>query len=195
MLSQERCCKYWPTDRSEKYQYYVVDPISEQEYSTFVMRDFKVKDAKVSLESSDLQIKHNMYQLFVPPSVLLLSCHTQERQCRRLLSITGLGFDVDNGNDSVPRRSEIATSMEMMTTALMLISYYAFLSNNLRNFAVRNNTSQAACLQSGWRSRIAIQCSYIQAPALNTNDVCSGLNSNSKDNGQQNGHFSYTNRG
>ncbi|KAK2569595.1 Receptor-type tyrosine-protein phosphatase delta [Acropora cervicornis] len=43
---RERCCKYWPTDRSEKYQYYVVDPISEQEYSTFVMRDFKVKDAK-----------------------------------------------------------------------------------------------------------------------------------------------------
>ena len=78
MLSQERCCKYWPTDRSEKYQYYVVDPISEQEYSTFVMRDFKVKDAKVSLESCDSQIKHNMYQLFVPPSVLLVSCHTQD---------------------------------------------------------------------------------------------------------------------
>lgn len=150
MLSQERCFKYWPTDRSEKYQYFVVDPISEQEYSTFVMRDFKVKDAKVSLESSDLQIKHNMCQPFVPPSVLLLSCHTQERQCRRLLSITGLGFDVDKGNDSVPRRSEIAISMVMMTTALMLISYYAFLSNNLRNFAVRNDTSQAACLQSGW---------------------------------------------
>lgn len=78
MFSQERCYKYWPTDRSEKYQYYVVDPISEQEYSTFVMRDFKVKDAKVSLESSDLQIKHNMCQPFVPPSVLLVSCHTQD---------------------------------------------------------------------------------------------------------------------
>lgn len=56
MLSQERCCKYWPTDRSEKYQYYVVDPISEQEYPTFVIRDFKVKDAMVSLDSIDLRI-------------------------------------------------------------------------------------------------------------------------------------------
>ena len=48
MYLQERCCKYWPTDRSAKYQYYVVDPVSEQDFTTYVIRDFKVKDAMVS---------------------------------------------------------------------------------------------------------------------------------------------------
>lgn len=43
--NRERCCKYWPTDRSAKYQYYVVDPVSEQDFTTYVIRDFKVKDA------------------------------------------------------------------------------------------------------------------------------------------------------
>ncbi|KAJ7372548.1 hypothetical protein OS493_019057 [Desmophyllum pertusum] len=41
---RERCYKYWPTDRSAKHQYYVVDPVSEQEFPHFVIRDFKVKD-------------------------------------------------------------------------------------------------------------------------------------------------------
>lgn len=43
--NRERCFKYWPSDRSAKYQYYVVDPVSEQEFPTFIVRDFKVKDA------------------------------------------------------------------------------------------------------------------------------------------------------
>lgn len=43
--NRERCYKYWPSDRSAKHQYYVVDPVSEQEFPTFVIRDFKVKDA------------------------------------------------------------------------------------------------------------------------------------------------------
>lgn len=41
---RERCYKYWPTDRSAKHQYYVVDPVSEQEFAQFVVREFKVKD-------------------------------------------------------------------------------------------------------------------------------------------------------
>ncbi|XP_022803027.1 tyrosine-protein phosphatase Lar-like [Stylophora pistillata] len=41
---RERCYKYWPTDRSAKHQYYVVDPVSEQEFAQFVVREFKVRD-------------------------------------------------------------------------------------------------------------------------------------------------------
>ncbi|XP_048580737.1 tyrosine-protein phosphatase Lar isoform X2 [Nematostella vectensis] len=42
----EKCYKYWPTDRSARHQYYIVDPIAEHEYPQFVIRDFKVKDAR-----------------------------------------------------------------------------------------------------------------------------------------------------
>lgn len=41
---RERCYQYWPTDRSAKHQYYIVDPVSEQEFPQFVIREFKVKD-------------------------------------------------------------------------------------------------------------------------------------------------------
>ena len=44
---QERCFKYWPDDRSARHQYYIVDPVSEQEFAQFLIRDFKVKDARV----------------------------------------------------------------------------------------------------------------------------------------------------
>lgn len=48
MIYQEKCYKYWPTERSARHQYYIVDPVAEQEYAQFVIRDFKVKDARVS---------------------------------------------------------------------------------------------------------------------------------------------------
>ncbi|XP_020616069.1 receptor-type tyrosine-protein phosphatase delta-like [Orbicella faveolata] len=41
---RDHCYKYWPTDRSAKHQYYVVDPVTEQDFPNFVIRDFKVKD-------------------------------------------------------------------------------------------------------------------------------------------------------
>ena len=44
---QEKCFQYWPEDRSARHQYFIVDPVAEQEFQQFVIRDFKVKDARV----------------------------------------------------------------------------------------------------------------------------------------------------
>lgn len=39
---QEKCCLYWPNDRSQRYQCFVVDPIAEYNLSQYTLREFKV---------------------------------------------------------------------------------------------------------------------------------------------------------
>jgi len=45
---QEKCHQYWPTERSARYQYYVVDPMAEYNMPQYILREFKVTDARVS---------------------------------------------------------------------------------------------------------------------------------------------------
>jgi protein tyrosine phosphatase len=45
-MGREKCAIYWPTDRSVRYQYFVVDPIAEYDMSQYVLREFKVTDAR-----------------------------------------------------------------------------------------------------------------------------------------------------
>ena len=60
--SQEVCYEYWPTDRSSRHQYYIVDPVAEQEFATFIVREFKVKDARVRYLSRYFTMsKHRVY--------------------------------------------------------------------------------------------------------------------------------------
>ena len=45
---QEKCYQYWPSERSARYQYFVVDPLAEYNMPHYVLREFKVTDARVA---------------------------------------------------------------------------------------------------------------------------------------------------
>lgn len=47
---QEKCHQYWPAERSARYQYFVVDPMAEYNMPQYILREFKVTDARVSLK-------------------------------------------------------------------------------------------------------------------------------------------------
>jgi len=46
---QEKCHQYWPTERSARYQYFVVDPMAEYNMPQYILREFKVTDARVGV--------------------------------------------------------------------------------------------------------------------------------------------------
>lgn len=48
---QEKCHQYWPAERSARYQYFVVDPMAEYNMPQYILREFKVTDARVSASS------------------------------------------------------------------------------------------------------------------------------------------------
>ncbi|KAG1702048.1 Tyrosine-protein phosphatase Lar [Nymphon striatum] len=45
-MGREKCHAYWPSERSARYQYFVVDPIAEYNMPQYIMREFKVTDAR-----------------------------------------------------------------------------------------------------------------------------------------------------
>lgn len=47
-LLQEKCCHYWPNDRSQRYHCFVVDPIAEYNLAQYTLREFKVSDRHVN---------------------------------------------------------------------------------------------------------------------------------------------------
>lgn len=49
LCPQEKCHQYWPAERSARYQYFVVDPMAEYNMPQYILREFKVTDARVSL--------------------------------------------------------------------------------------------------------------------------------------------------
>jgi len=51
---QEKCHQYWPTERSARYQYFVVDPTAEYNMPQYILREFKVTDARVGIPLSSL---------------------------------------------------------------------------------------------------------------------------------------------
>ena len=46
---REKCFEYWPTERSARYQYFVVDPLNEYNMPQYIVREFKVTDARVNM--------------------------------------------------------------------------------------------------------------------------------------------------
>ncbi|XP_028448094.1 receptor-type tyrosine-protein phosphatase S isoform X6 [Perca flavescens] len=42
----EKCHQYWPAERSARYQYFVVDPMAEYNMPQYILREFKVTDAR-----------------------------------------------------------------------------------------------------------------------------------------------------
>ena len=51
IIFQEKCHQYWPSERSARYQYFVVDPMAEYNMPQYILREFKVTDARVSCVS------------------------------------------------------------------------------------------------------------------------------------------------
>lgn len=45
-MGREKCHQYWPSDRSIRYQFFVVDPIAEYNMPQYILREFKVTDAR-----------------------------------------------------------------------------------------------------------------------------------------------------
>ncbi|KAF4525355.1 hypothetical protein B566_EDAN007837 [Ephemera danica] len=45
-MGRDKCQQYWPSDRSVRYSYFVVDPIAEYNMPQYVLREFKVTDAR-----------------------------------------------------------------------------------------------------------------------------------------------------
>lgn len=45
-MSREKCHQYWPAERSARYQYFVVDPMAEYNMPQYILREFKVTDAR-----------------------------------------------------------------------------------------------------------------------------------------------------
>nr|AAA75407.1 receptor-linked protein tyrosine phosphatase [Rattus norvegicus] len=45
-MGREKCHQYWPAERSARYQYFVVDPMAEYNMPEYILREFKVTDAR-----------------------------------------------------------------------------------------------------------------------------------------------------
>jgi netrin-G3 ligand len=46
-MGREKCHQYWPSERSQRYLYFVVDPITEYNMPQYILREFKITDARV----------------------------------------------------------------------------------------------------------------------------------------------------
>ena len=45
-MGREKCSQYWPSDRSQRYQCFVVEPLAEYNMPQYLLREFKVTDAR-----------------------------------------------------------------------------------------------------------------------------------------------------
>ncbi|XP_025017927.1 tyrosine-protein phosphatase Lar isoform X2 [Tetranychus urticae] len=45
-MGRDKCHHYWPSERSQRYLYFVVDPITEYNMPQYILREFKVTDAR-----------------------------------------------------------------------------------------------------------------------------------------------------
>uniref|UniRef100_A0A8B9LCA9 protein-tyrosine-phosphatase n=1 Tax=Astyanax mexicanus TaxID=7994 RepID=A0A8B9LCA9_ASTMX len=56
-MGREKCHQYWPAERSARYQYFVVDPMAEYNMPQYILREFKVTDARVSQTTHNIGVK------------------------------------------------------------------------------------------------------------------------------------------
>ena len=45
-MGREKCAQYWPSERSARYQYFVVDPLAEYNMPQYILREFKVRPGR-----------------------------------------------------------------------------------------------------------------------------------------------------
>ncbi|XP_078025220.1 protein tyrosine phosphatase receptor type Fa isoform X5 [Epinephelus lanceolatus] len=74
-MGQEKCHQYWPAERSARYQYFVVDPMAEYNMPQYILREFKVTDAREGAV--------DLFEL-LPISVSNFLCVHQDGQSRTI---------------------------------------------------------------------------------------------------------------
>uniref|UniRef100_A0A3Q2PUH7 protein-tyrosine-phosphatase n=1 Tax=Fundulus heteroclitus TaxID=8078 RepID=A0A3Q2PUH7_FUNHE len=62
-MGREKCHQYWPAERSARYQYFVVDPMAEYNMPQYILREFKVTDARLLCGS--VPERHASFSLFL----------------------------------------------------------------------------------------------------------------------------------
>ena len=55
-MGREKCAQYWPSERSARYQYFVVDPLAEYNMPQYILREFKVRGQAGNQNINDFQI-------------------------------------------------------------------------------------------------------------------------------------------
>ncbi|VDN13202.1 unnamed protein product [Dibothriocephalus latus] len=55
---QEHSYPYWPSKRSARYQYYVIDPMVEYNMPTYTLREFKVTDTRAGVSRTVRQFQY-----------------------------------------------------------------------------------------------------------------------------------------
>uniref|UniRef100_A0A8C2DQU5 Receptor-type tyrosine-protein phosphatase F n=1 Tax=Cyprinus carpio TaxID=7962 RepID=A0A8C2DQU5_CYPCA len=69
-MGREKCHQYWPAERSARYQYFVVDPMAEYNMPQYILREFKVTDARVRASITCRYLPEECYLcLFFHPNV------------------------------------------------------------------------------------------------------------------------------
>uniref|UniRef100_A0A671L592 Receptor-type tyrosine-protein phosphatase F n=1 Tax=Sinocyclocheilus anshuiensis TaxID=1608454 RepID=A0A671L592_9TELE len=69
-MGREKCHQYWPAERSARYQYFVVDPMAEYNMPQYILREFKVTDARVRASITCRNLPEECYLcLFFYPNV------------------------------------------------------------------------------------------------------------------------------
>ncbi|KAM7388822.1 hypothetical protein PAMP_024969 [Pampus punctatissimus] len=63
-MGREKCHQYWPAERSARYQYFVVDPMAEYNMPQYILREFKVTDAREW--AGDLCVSYLQYVTVCP---------------------------------------------------------------------------------------------------------------------------------
>lgn len=48
-MGREKCVQYWPTDRSTRYGYFLVDPVGAYNMPQYLLSEFKVTDSRVRI--------------------------------------------------------------------------------------------------------------------------------------------------
>lgn len=57
-MLQEHSYPYWPSKRSARYQYYIIDPMVEYNMPTYTLREFKVTDTRDGVSRTVRQFQY-----------------------------------------------------------------------------------------------------------------------------------------
>lgn len=91
-MGREKCYQYWPADRSQRYSCFIVDPITEYNIPQYILREFKITDARVSVEG----------MLLLLDDVDIVCTRTQDNQTRMIRQF----HYVDWPEQGVPKMGE-----------------------------------------------------------------------------------------
>ena len=57
-MNRDKCHQYWPSERSQRYSFFIVDPITEYNMPQYILREFRVTDSRVSYSPIFLIVFH-----------------------------------------------------------------------------------------------------------------------------------------